>query len=78
MKMEIVLEEGTVVGVYFQDPQMMGAFDRFPKVVLIDATYKTNNQDIPLYTMLCVDGNGESQVIAAFLVQKEDETSIKK
>ena len=78
MKMEIVLEEGTVVGVYFQDPQMMGAFGRFPKVVLIDATFKTNNQDIPLYTMLCVDGNGESQVIAAFLVQKEDETSIQK
>ena len=78
MKMEIVLEDNTVVGIFFQDPQMMSAFDRFPEVVLMDATYKTNNQDMPLYTMLCIDGNGESQVAASFLVQKEDEASIRK
>ena len=78
MKMEIVLEDNTVVGIFFQDPQMMSAFDRFPEVVLMDATYKTNNQDMPLYTMLCIDGNGETQVAASFLLQKEVETSIRK
>ena len=78
MKLEVVLEDGTVVGLFFQDPQMMSAFDRFPEVVLMDATYKTNNQDMALYMMLCIDGNGESQVAASFLIQKEDETSIQK
>ena len=39
---------------------------------------KTNTQDMPLYTLLCIDGNGESQVAAAFLVQKEDEATIRK
>ena len=56
---------------------MMTAFDRFPDVLLMDATHKTNNRDMPLYTLLTIDGNGESQV-ASFLVQKEDANSIRK
>ena len=31
-----------------------------------------------MYTLLTIDGNGESQVVASFLVHKEDETSIRK
>ena len=30
-----------------------------------------------MYTLLCVDGNGESQVAAMSLVQREDESSIR-
>ena len=40
----------------------------------MDATHKTNAQDMPLCTLLYIDGNGESQVAAAFFVQMEDET----
>ena len=44
---------------------------------MIDATHKTNDLDMPFYTMMSIDGNGASQVIASFLVHKEDEASIR-
>ena len=39
-------ESDVVVGMFLQDPQMMTAFDRFPEVLLIDATHKPNQKDI--------------------------------
>ena len=78
MELAVDPEDSTVCGIFMQDPQMVSAFDRFPEVILMDATHKTNQQDMPLYTLLCIDGNGESQVAAAFLVQKEDEGTIRK
>ena len=48
----------------------------FPELILIDATYKLNNLSMPLYIMMVVDGNGESEVIALWLVVREDKTTI--
>ena len=67
-----------ITGIFFQDPQMESAFQRFPEVILADATHKTNDQGMVLYTLLCIDGNGESQVAAVFLLQHEDEISLRK
>ena len=44
----------------------------FPEVVLVDATYQTNNLRYTCYTFLVIDGNGQSEVIASFLVTSED------
>ena len=75
LKLQVVLEEemGTVALIFFQDPQMLASFDRFPEIILMETN--TNNQDMSLYTLLTIDGNGESQVAASYLVQK-DETSV--
>ena len=70
-------EEGVVLGIFMQDNEMCSAFDRFPEVLLIDATHKTNDQGMPLYTIINIDGNGESQVVAAFLVQTESEPTLR-
>ena len=45
---------------------MRSAFHRFPEVLLIDATHKTNDQGMALYTVINIDGNGQSQVVAFF------------
>ena len=60
--MELAVEEGefTVCGIFMQDTGMVAPFQKFPEVLLVDATHKTNTEDIPLYTLLCIDGNGES------------------
>ena len=39
LDMEMVIEVGTVAGICFQDDQMKSSFQRFPKLLLIDATY---------------------------------------
>ena len=56
---------------------MKSQFERYPEIVLMDATHKTNNLDMPFYTMATIDGNGETQPVASFLVENEDEESIR-
>ena len=56
---------------------MESGFQRFPEIILADATHKTNDQGMVLYTLLCIDGNGESQVATFFLIQHEDEQSLR-
>ena len=70
-------DENVITGIFFQDPEMKAAFSRFPEVLLVDATHKTNDRGMILYTFLCIDGNGESQVAAVFLVQHETEESLR-
>ena len=67
----------TISGIFLQDPQMKSSFSRFPEVLLVDATHKTNDRGMVLYTFICIDGNGESQVAATFLTQFEDEGSLR-
>ena len=69
-------DDGVLMGFFMQDSEMLSAFQRFPEVLLIDATHKTNDQGMPLYTIINIDGNGESQVVAVFLVQTESEACI--
>ena len=46
-------------------------FDAFPEILLINATYKLNNLRLPLYIMLAIDGNGESEIIGLMLLADE-------
>ena len=43
---------------------------------MIDATYKLNNLRMPLYILMVVDSNGESEVIALWLVATESKSMI--
>ena len=37
-------EDGVLMGIFFQDSEMLSAFEWFPEVLLIDGTHKTNDQ----------------------------------
>ena len=56
---------------------MQEMFSNFPELLLIDATYKLNDLRMPLYIMMVVDGNGESEIVALWIVASEDRISIK-
>ena len=74
LKTEFVLSELNVMtGLYFQDKEIMSTFSMFPQLLLCDATHKININGMPFYALLVVDGEGESQVVAAFFVELEDE-----
>ena len=74
---EFVADENNVLtGIFIQDAEMKSTFDRFPEVILADSTYKTNNLNLALYAMLCVDGIGDSHVVCAFFVLSEDKVSL--
>ena len=77
LEVEYVIDNEQATGIFIQDLEMRKQFQKFPETILIDATFKTNNCEMSFYCMMCVDGNGESQVVAAFLLLVDDKTSVR-
>ena len=49
-------------------------FEKFPEILLLDATYKLIDLRIPVYLLLVVDGDELSEIVALFILA--DETKI--
>lgn len=64
--------------IYFQTPEIKNIFAFYPEFLLIDATYKLNDLYMPLYVLMVVDGNGESEIVCLWLTQFEDKETITK
>ena len=62
----------------FQDRIMKSVFGLYPEVILVDATYKLNNLRMPLYLMMCIDGNGQGEIVLMYLTTTETEEAITK
>ena len=71
-------KDNILSGIFIQDIEMQQVFEKYPEVILVDGTHKTNNLDFPFYAFGVIDGNGETEIVAATLVAQEDEQSIKK
>ena len=66
----------TLTGLLFQDSIMKSVFNSYPEVILVDANYKLNNLRIPLYLIMCIDGNGQCEIVLVFLTMIETEEAI--
>lgn len=62
----------------FQDTQMRSVFSAYPEVLLVDATYKLNDLRMPVYLMMCIDGNGQGEIVSVFLTIMETEQALLK
>ena len=71
-----VTDDGVMNGIFFQDEEMKRMYDSFPEIMFVDATYKLNDLHMPLYIFLVEEGNGESDVVAIWMVVVEDTVSI--
>ena len=49
-------------------------FEKFPEILLADATYKFIDLRIPVYLLLVVGGDGLSEIVVLFILT--DETKI--
>ena len=58
--------------IYFQTKKMQDTFCTYPELLLIDTTYKLNDLRMPLYVLMVVDGNGESEIVCLWITQFED------
>ena len=70
--------EGVFSGLMFQDNLMKSIFSSYPEVLLVDATYKLTDLRMPVYLMMCIDGNGQGEIVLVFLTAVETEESIAK
>lgn len=55
---------------------MAQLYDRYPEVVLYDATYKLNNHQLPLFVQLCIDGNGETEIASLYICNSESREGV--
>ena len=69
-------QDENLMGIFYQDNCMKQLYAAFPEVLFVDATHKVNELRMPLYIFLICDGNGQSEIVAAFLVASEQKPVI--
>ncbi|XP_014662635.1 PREDICTED: uncharacterized protein C19orf68-like [Priapulus caudatus] len=66
-----VEDDGKLSSLFIQLPFMKTALEKFPEVILLDATYRVNSSKMPLFTFIVEDGHGCSIPVAHFFVAGE-------
>ena len=69
-------ESDNLLGIYFQDDEMKQIFRAYPEFVCVDATYKLLELRFPVYMILIEYENGQSEIVAVFLLFEETEASL--
>lgn len=69
---KIVTQNEIVEGIYFQDATMKQIYATFPEIMFVDATYCVNDRNMPLQVVKCADGDGETHIIALFIIRSEN------
>ena len=56
---------------YIQSGRMKKVHFTYPVVLIMDSTYQVNNRELPLSSILVMDGNGEGRVVAHAILKNE-------
>uniref|UniRef100_A0A1X7VBH7 ZSWIM1/3 RNaseH-like domain-containing protein n=1 Tax=Amphimedon queenslandica TaxID=400682 RepID=A0A1X7VBH7_AMPQE len=66
---EVVANENNMLlAIFYQDSKMRDLYSHYPEVLFVYATHKLNELRMPLYVLFVEDGNGESEVVAIWIV----------
>ncbi|KAK4474257.1 hypothetical protein MN116_000284 [Schistosoma mekongi] len=77
-KVEVLRDSGgNVSKIIFARNDMVSFYGKFPEVVGIDSTYKTNKMGWPLYQFVITDGFGRGPTVLFALTRTEKRTDIK-
>lgn len=63
--------DSNVEGIYFQDENMKKVYSAYPEIIFSDATHNVNDRNMPLEVIMVADGEGESQIVALFIIRSE-------
>ena len=75
--MEIwVHQDKNFKGIFFQDLQMQKVYEKFPEILLVDATYKLLELRMPIYLLIAIDGDGQSEIVALFISADESKPTV--
>ena len=62
--------------IFIQSSLMKHNFRKYPTVLLMDATYNTNNKKMPVLTVMNIDGNKNGQVVCYGIMLNESAEAI--
>ena len=63
---------------FYQSGHMKQSFQKFPEILLVDATYDVNGVGMPLYCLMIEDGFGHSRFVQYAATTEEDVEHISK
>lgn len=72
----ITNDQDEFLGLYFQDERMAHMFEKYPEIIFYDATHDLNNKKFFLFIQLCIDGNGNSEIISIYLCVSESRQGV--
>ncbi|GCB65425.1 zinc finger SWIM domain-containing protein 1-like [Scyliorhinus torazame] len=73
----VVSKANVLQAIYFQDHIMKQTFEKFPEVLLMDFVHKWEDLWLPMFLLLVIDGNGESELVCLWFMQNEERETIK-
>ncbi|KAK4474278.1 hypothetical protein MN116_000366 [Schistosoma mekongi] len=77
-KVEVLRDSGGIVSkIIFVRNDMVSPYGKFPEVVGIDSTYKTNKMGWPLYQFVITDGFGRGRTVLFALMRTKKRTDKK-
>ena len=74
----VINEEDTLEVLFYQSGHMKQLFQKFPEILLVDATYNVNGVGMPLYCVMIEDGFGHGRVVQYAATTEEDVEHIRK
>ena len=58
-----IIAEDKFKALFYQDAEIHLVYQAYPELIMVDAMYKLLNLRLPLYLLLCIDGNSQSEII---------------
>lgn len=55
---------------------MAHLYEKYPEIILFDATYKLNSHNFGLFIQLCIDGDGETEIVFLYICHNESREGI--
>ena len=72
----LVDQDKNFKGIFYQNLQMQKVYEKFPEILLVDATYKLLELRMPIYLLIAIDGDGQSEIVALFILADESKPTV--
>lgn len=69
---KVFSDDNIVRGIFFQEDSMKLQYATFPEILFCDATYNISKEKMALQVLMVLDGNGDSQIVALFIIDSEN------
>jgi hypothetical protein len=68
-------DEGHLLAIFFVHPEMIKLWRRYPHVLLVDCTFKTNRYKKPLFSIVAMTGSNRTVFVGQGLLNGKDEAA---
>ena len=76
-KVDVMIDsENNFKGIFYQNQYMKKIYERYPEILLVDATYELLGLRLPVHLLLVIDGDGLSEIAVLFILADELKSTV--